>query len=88
MGTKGGVKLAKSPSLISLAEVFRAVREVKIFALHDTSQPLCPVGGRIEKTLEKVFDQWEETLEAEMEKLSISDLLNGLSLSTRQNHKT
>src|SRR3954451_2765914 len=71
-----GSRLARAPSRISLAEVYRAVETDEPFAFH-SKQPnkACPVGHCIQAALEKVFASAETALERELAKTNLADIL-------------
>ena len=55
-GAAGGSKLARKAGQISLLDVYRAVEEGGVFALHRQSpNRCCPVGGAIESVLNDVL---------------------------------
>src|SRR5215475_6438359 len=55
-GAAGGSKLARKSGQISLLDVYRAVEEGGVFALHRQSpNQRCPIGGAIESVLNDVL---------------------------------
>jgi Rrf2 family protein len=67
-GSNGGTRLARCPSEINLAEVYKAVSCGEVFALHGRSPNQdCPVGRNIEAVLCNLQKEIDRTV---VEKLS------------------
>lgn len=76
MGTGGGALLARPADQITLRDVYRAVDDGELFALHrERPNPACPVGRNIQATLETRFDAATRALEAELDRTTIADAL-------------
>lgn len=76
MGTGGGALLARPAAEITLRDVYRAVDEGELFALHrESPNPACPVGRNIQALLETRFDAATRALEAELDRTTIADAL-------------
>jgi len=76
-GTGGGALLARPASKISLADVFRAVEQGELFSLPRAQpNPRCPVGKSIRNILATHTANVEKAIEAEMEQVTIADLLD------------
>ncbi len=72
-----GVKLAKSPEDISLLELYQAVEltsDNKLFALHENTNPHCPIGQNINQVLELHLGEARKALENSLAKTTINDL--------------
>ena len=82
-GPEGGSYLSKPANEIPLSEVFAAVIENGLYALHSDCNPLCPVGSVIEKSLRRTFSQWESGLLSEMGKKTIADVLASLTAAPK-----
>lgn len=75
-GPGGGWSLLRSPQLITLGDVFRAVEGGALFPLHaSTPNPRCPVGKHIQEALSVLFEDAQETLVRELSKTTISQLV-------------
>ena len=75
-GPGGGWSLARPARGIKLRDVYRAVEDAGVFAMHaNTPNPRCPVGANIQQILTGHFDDSQLALEAALERTSISDLL-------------
>lgn len=77
-----GSHLARTPCAISLAEIYRAVETAVPFPFPG-SEPneKCPVGGNIQAALETVFSSAQTTLEHELKKTSLADILQTVQRS-------
>lgn len=74
MGTGGGALLARPADQITLGDVYRALDEGEIFALHrEPPSPLCPVGRNIQAVLETRFDAAAHAMEQELDRTTIAD---------------
>lgn len=62
-GVSGGWRLRRAPDDISLREIFRAVDEGHLLAMHHDPNPNCPVGAVIQTTLETYFGEAETAFE-------------------------
>ena len=76
-GGVGGTRLARPPSRITLAQVYRAVEgEVRLFHTpRAVPNPLCPVGGRIRSVLKGRLHRFQTATAWEMAKVSLADVL-------------
>lgn len=75
MGAGGGAVLARSGETITLLAVHQAVDpDGYVFAMHQTPDPECPVGGRIRAVLEPRIDAAEAALKAELGRSTIAML--------------
>lgn len=76
LGTGGGALLARSASKISLLDVYRAVDEGELFAMHrERPNPACPIGRNIQTALETHFATASKALEDELRQVTIADVL-------------
>lgn len=74
-GAAGGSRLARKAGRISLLDVYRAVEEVGVFALHRQSPSRrCPVGGAIESVLKDVLDEVNLAVERTLAKTTIEQV--------------
>ena len=75
-GKGGGLELAKSPSQISLLDIYNALGEEPIFAVNpNLPNPACEVSVRMPEVLDPVFQSAKESLQANLKKTKLSDLL-------------
>jgi Rrf2 family protein len=78
-GAAGGSRLARNAGQISLLDVYRAVEEGGVFALHRQSPSRrCLVGGAIESVLKDVLDEVNLAVERALSKTTIEQVLQSL----------
>ncbi len=75
-GAGAGWQLRRAPETISLAEVYQAVEDGPLFALHAaTPNQKCPVGHGIRAALTPVYEDAEAALRAQLTRTSVADVL-------------
>ncbi len=75
LGAGGGALLAKPVSEITLLDVYRAVEETALFALHHESpNPACPVGRNIQAALLCTMARAQQALESELANQTIESV--------------
>lgn len=77
-GTSGGWQLTKPPEQISLCDVYHAASHPIMLSIHSHPNPDCLVGGHIQQALAQVVDQAQNAVEATLEQVTISDVLNNI----------
>ncbi|MDB4948330.1 MAG: Rrf2 family transcriptional regulator [Gemmatimonadetes bacterium] len=83
-GVGGGAQLARDPEGITLLDVYRAVEDDALFALH--AQPPCghcDVGGNIQGVLQEVFARASRAMEAELEGVTILQVFESVFARVR-----
>lgn len=79
MGAGGGALLARPADTITLRDVYRAVDEGEVFAMHrEQPNPECPVGRNIQALLATRFDAATRALERELERTTLADMTAGV----------
>lgn len=79
MGSTGGAMLARPAAQISLLEIYRAVDEPGILALHSNApNPACEVGRGITVVLEGVIAKAENAMEAVIAGITVQDILQDI----------
>lgn len=74
-----GSSLKKDPSEISLLEIYKAVQlEDDLFAIHENPNPKCPVGRKIQLTLDTTFNAVQKAMENELASTSLRDVIDDL----------
>lgn len=69
--------LARTPSSITLLDIYKAVEGEKPLLHLDThTNPECGVGVHIQLSLQDYFDQVQKTAEEEMRHITLEDILN------------
>jgi Rrf2 family protein len=80
LGTGGGALLARAPADIRLLDVYQAVEDSEIFAMHRSPpDPNCPIGGNIQDTLRPSLDQARAALERELASVTIAAVAAGIA---------
>ena len=76
-GPSGGWQLAADPATTSLADVWRAVHgDAGILGLHEAN-PACPVGRRIQDSLEQIDRAATRAAERDLAGTTLADLARG-----------
>ena len=75
----GGSRLAKDAEAITLLDVYKAINETEeeqnIFNFHGPPNKKCPVGKNIHRVLDPVLEHALGAMEAELGKVTLSNLL-------------
>lgn len=80
LGTGGGALLARPAEAITLRDVYRAVADDGLFAMHrERPNPACPVGRSIQSALEARIDNATRALETEFDRTTIAAMLTDVS---------
>ncbi len=75
-GANAGWKLAKRADAITLLDIYRAVEDAPLFALHATRpNQACPIGRGIQPALKQVYAALEDQLGRQLRKLTIEQVL-------------
>lgn len=75
-GVGGGWRLARSPQTISLLEVYQAVDEGHLLAMHHRPpNPACLIGRNIQRTLTIYFDEAERAFEQSLARQTVAQVL-------------
>ncbi|HHW62129.1 MAG TPA: Rrf2 family transcriptional regulator [Syntrophomonadaceae bacterium] len=74
----GGTRLTRNIDEITLLDVYQAVEltdDDRLFGLHDSPNPQCPIGNRINEVLLPYLEQAREALEASLAAVTLEQLL-------------
>ena len=78
-----GASLSRSPAEITLFDIYRAVEpDGEIFSIHARPNPQCPVGAKIEDTLEKHFTAAQQAMEARLAKVTLKQVIYDIRSSS------
>lgn len=76
MGKGGGTRLARSPSAISLHDIYESVEARASFKTHCCPDSKgCPVQSNMTRLLDELNERVERAIESELDKTSLADLL-------------
>jgi DNA-binding IscR family transcriptional regulator len=78
----GGARLARPAKQITMNDIYQAVNPVKdrkLFKIHTSSEPRCPIGRNIVTLLEPMFSSAQSALENDLNKRTLQDVLNALN---------
>jgi Rrf2 family protein len=76
-GKNGGYSLAKPASLITLADAYQAVKSHPVLGVaKNTPNPNCPVGKLVQKSIERLYTDLDETLMAKLNTITVADFSN------------
>lgn len=79
-GRRGGFELARAPESIDLAEVYRAVEESGLFALHANPEAEhCPVSCGIKGVLGGVFADAERAASERLAEVSLAEVMRRIA---------
>jgi len=74
-----GFNLTRDPQDITLLDIYKAVNmEKELFSIHDKPNPKCPVGKRIQGTLDETFRSVQTAMENELNEQTLKDIMNHL----------
>ncbi len=75
LGAGGGALLAREPSRITLLDVYRAVDDAQLFALHrEAPNPACLVGRHIQGVLTDYIGDAQRAMEASLATRTLADV--------------
>lgn len=77
-----GAKLAKSPSEITMLDIYQAVdvvRDGELFSIHDNPNPECTVGRNIQNAIEPLFAGAQFAMEKVLGNVTLEDIVNGIN---------
>lgn len=84
---KAAPKLARPPQDITLYDIYSSVEEdVQLFKVDEKTAPSCLVGGNIQKVLAKRYNQLQASVENEMKKITLLDILQDISHLENERH--
>jgi Rrf2 family protein len=85
LGAGGGALLAREPASITLLDVYRAVDDAQLFAMHrEEPNPACMVGRHIQHTLRGVIDDAQRAMEASLAQRTLVDVVDDMQRNERR----
>lgn len=74
-----GFSLTKDPKDITLLDIYKAVHlEKELFSIHDKPNPNCPVGKKIQGTLDFTFESVQTAMENELNNKTLQEVMEHL----------
>jgi len=87
-GPGGGVRLARLPRQITLADVYKAVETSEPLHLpHTPPNKNCPIGHAMQRILEEIFARAESALTRELSRTTLNDVLES-AMAQHRSHST
>ena len=74
-GVGGGWRLNRAPQGITLLEVYQAVDEGHLLAMHPKPNPDCLIGRNIQRTLTLYFDEAQRAFEERLARQTVAEVL-------------
>lgn len=88
LGAGGGALLAREPEDITLLEVYHAVDEAQLFALHrEQPNPACMVGRQIQGVLTGIVGDAQQAMEASLAARTLADVTADVVRAERQQER-
>ncbi len=88
LGAGGGALLARPAGRITLLEVYRAVDDAQLFALHrEEPNPACMVGRNIQVVLRGIIGEAQQAMEASLASRTLADATGDLIKAERQRER-
>ena len=79
MGKTGACGLARSPSKISLLDIYKAVKAPRAFAVHTYPvQQGCPVSRNIKPAMQRALMKAQKSMEDDLAKTSLAEFVSDL----------
>ncbi len=74
-----GFSITRDPKDITLLEIYKAVNlEKELFSIHDKPNPDCPVGKKIQGTLDVTFESVQSAMENELNNKTLQEVMDHL----------
>jgi Rrf2 family protein len=84
LGAGGGALLARPPDEITLLEVYHAVDDAQLFAMHrEEPNPACMVGRNIQTVLRGIISEAQQAMEASLASRTLADATTDLVKAER-----
>ncbi|MEI7295948.1 MULTISPECIES: Rrf2 family transcriptional regulator [Paraburkholderia] len=89
LGAGGGALLAREPRTITLLEIYHAVDDAQLFAMHrEEPNPACMVGRHIQQSLRGVIDDAQRAMEASLAARTLTDVVEDMQRNERKLERT
>ncbi|WP_321815749.1 MULTISPECIES: Rrf2 family transcriptional regulator [unclassified Paraburkholderia] len=88
LGAGGGALLAREPQAITLLDVYRAVDDAQLFAMHrEEPNPACMVGRHIQVSLRGIIDDAQRAMEASLAGRTLHQVVDEMQRSERKRER-
>jgi len=88
LGAGGGALLVRAPDDITLLEVYHAVEDAQLFAMHrEEPNPACMVGRNIQEVLRGIIDDAQQAMEASLASRTVADAIADVERVERQRER-
>lgn len=85
LGAGGGALLSREPRTIALLEIYRAVDDAQLFAMHrEEPNPACMVGRHIQASLRGIIDHAQRAMEASLATRTLADVVEDMRRNERK----
>ncbi|WP_321841152.1 Rrf2 family transcriptional regulator [Paraburkholderia bannensis] len=85
LGAGGGALLAREPQAITLLDVYHAVDDAQLFAMHrEEPNPACMVGRHIQVSLRGIIDDAQRAMEASLAARTLEQVVDEMRRSERK----
>lgn len=85
LGAGGGALLAREAQAITLLDVYRAVDDAQLFAMHrEEPNPACMVGRHIQVSLRGIIDDAQRAMEASLAARTLDQVVDEMRHSERK----
>lgn len=72
-----GSSLTRDPDKITLLDIYKAIHiERELFSIHNKPNPNCPVGKKIQKTLDITFNSVQTAMEDELSNKTLQGVID------------
>lgn len=78
LGAGGGARLARPADAITLRDVYDAVEDPDLFAMHDAPNPRCPVGRHIGAALDAHLNHASRAMRATLDEVTIATMVRSV----------
>lgn len=78
-GVGGGARLARAADKITLRDVYEAIEEPDLFALHDGPNPKCPVGRHINAALTAHLEDASKAMRRSLDEVTIAAMVRSVT---------
>jgi Rrf2 family protein len=81
-GCGGGWALVQPPNTITLRQIYHAIQDDPLLALHHRPNPRCEVGHHMLSVLGNYFKDAEEAMEERLDRVSVAQVMREISART------